>query len=566
MSGPAHFFANFRPFRLEAVLFDFDGTLTQPGAIDFDAIRGALGCPFGEPLLEYIAGVDDELQRHRLMEVLDEFEAAAAAASRPQHSAEAAVAAARSLGLKIGILTRNSLKSVERALENFSSLRASDFDVVVSREAPVPPKPRPESVEYAAAALGVPAERLLVLGDYLYDVQAGEAAGAVTALLVPAAAGDPTARPLPPEHWRVSPDFVLADLDELTHVLRMGVPLPMGKLPNDLLAGYLARLASDDPLLLVAPGVGEDLAAVDLAGEEVVVLKSDPITFATDAIGRYVVLVNANDVATSGATPRWLLTTWLFPEGSTASEILATLEELNDTCREWGITLAGGHTEITDAVTRPVVAGSLLGTVARDRLVHKRNLRSGDRLLLTKALAVEGTSVIAREFGGRLIELGMTAEEVERCATFLREVGVLEEAALAAAFGGVSAMHDVTEGGLATAAEELSIAGGHRLRVHLDRVPVHPETRRICHLLGLDPLGLLGSGSLLIAVRPEQAGALVTRLQAEGIGAVEIGEALEPGRGVEGVVDGSRVPWPRFAVDELARLFADEAGDGTVKP
>jgi hydrogenase expression/formation protein HypE len=556
--------ARFRPFSLEAVLFDFDGTLTLPGALDFEAIRRALGCPPDEPLLEYIDQIADDTRRQDLMAVLDDFETAAAAASLPHEAAESAVAAARSLGLKTGILTRNSRRSVERALENFTSLRAADFDVFVSREAPVSPKPAPDSVLHAAEQLGVRPERILVVGDYLYDIQAGQGAGAVTALVLHAGEDGAGLTPVLPDHWAVSPDFLLSDLSQLPDVLRLGIPLPMGKLPNDLLAAYLSGLANTDPLLLVAPGVGEDLAAVDLAGEEVVVLKSDPITFATDSIGRYVVLVNANDVATAGARPRWLLTTWLFPEGVTPSQVLATLHELSDTCREWGITLAGGHTEITDAVTRPVVAGALLGTVRRGRLVDKRAIRTGDRLLLTKALAIEGTSVIAREFGGQLVERGMPPEEVARCAGFLEHVGVLGEAALAAECPGVSAMHDVTEGGLATAAEELSIAGGHRLRVDLDRVPVYPETARVCALLDLEPLGLLGSGSLLIAVRPDGAAALLHDLTAAGIEAVDIGEALHPGRGVEGRRGGRPVEWPRFAVDELARLFAKPPGSGTV--
>jgi HAD superfamily hydrolase (TIGR01549 family) len=548
--------AGLRPFRVEAVLFDFDGTLTEPGAIDFAAIRAALGVHEGQPILEFIAGLDDSLRREELLQILDGFETEAAAGSRPYGDAAAAVGAARALGLKVGILSRNSRRSIERALDNFDHLSMEDFDVVISREAPVEPKPHPDSVLYAARELGVPVERVLLVGDYLYDVQAGEAAGALTALLLPADPGRPEASPVVPEHWGVRPDFVIAKLSELEGVLRLGVSLPLGKLPNDLLAGYLASLSRRDPALLTPPAVGEDVAAVSVQGEALLVLKSDPITFASDRLARYALLINANDLATAGARPRWLLATWLFPPGSSASEVLACLFELAEMCEELGVTLGGGHTEITDSVTRPVFSGSLVGTAQNDALLGKANLSQGDRLLLTKAVAVEGTSVIAREFRRELLAAGLSSEAIEGAASFLDKLSILPEASLAADHGGVTAMHDVTEGGLATAVEELSQAGGQRIRVDLDAIPVYEETRRICRVFGLEPLGLIGSGSLLIAVRPERAGSLLVRLDEAGIPATEIGHVMEEGTGVEAVRRGAAAPWPRFATDELARLFA----------
>ena len=232
---------------------------------------------------------------------------------------------------------------------------------------------------------------------------------------------------------------------------------------------------------------------------------------------------------------------------------------MRDACSEAGITLCGGHTEITDAVKHAVVVGALVGTVARDGLIDKSAMREGDRVLLTKRLAVEGTALIARELGPRLLDLGMTAEEIERCRAFLSQVSILPEARVAAASGVVAGMHDVTEGGLATALEEFGLAGGHRIRAHLDRIPVFPETRRVCGLLGIDPLGLIGSGSLLIACRPGGAATLIAQLTAEGIEATDIGEVLEPAVPGEPIVEGMRAgapaEWPRFAVDEVARLF-----------
>ncbi len=336
-------------------------------------------------------------------------------------------------------------------------------------------------------------------------------------------------------------------------------PLPAGKLPNELLDRFLKVLDCSDPSVLVGPRVGEDVAVVSLDGEDTLVLKSDPITFATDAIGYYAMVVNANDLATCGARPRWMLATLLFPPGTPPSRVRQVMVELQQAASQFGVSLCGGHTEITDAVTRPVVVGQLAGTVSRSRLIDKRKMRAGDQVLLTKGVAVEGTALIAREFAPRLLELGLHQEEVDQCRGFLTDPGIsiLREAEIAAGCKEVRALHDVTEGGLATALRELCAAGGHRLRVYPGRIPVLGPTARICKLLDLDPLGLIGSGSLLIACGPAGCRALCDALSKAGIPVARIGEVLEEGSGVEALEgEGGRpVPWPAFATDEIARLY-----------
>ncbi len=350
----------------------------------------------------------------------------------------------------------------------------------MTRDLPLSPKPFPDGVLYAAERLGVEVAELLVVGDYAFDIQAGKRAGALAMYLY----NDPAE----PFHGEGA-DFVVHSLAEALAVIRRGLPLPAGKLPADLLEQALSGLALTDPSVLVGAAIGEDAAALDIQGEEVLVLASDPVTLAADSLSRYAVLVNANDVATSGATPRWLIATLLFPPGSTASEIVALTADIQAVCAENGISLVGGHTEITDAVSRPLVVGTMAGTARRGRLIDKRGMRQGDRILLTKAVAVEGTGLIAREYEGRLLQAGMTSAEVADCAAFLDSIGILEEARIARSFAGVTAMHDVTEGGLATAVRELGAAGGRRLRLHLDRISIYPQTARICAHPGHRPPG-----------------------------------------------------------------------------
>ncbi len=533
-------------FRLKAVLFDFDGTLTRPGALDFPRIKKAIGCPLNRPVLEFIDSLPSPQEREKAHRKLEDFEAEAAANSLPNEGAEGLVEALKAAGLKIGLITRNSLRSVRRGLENFRALALSDFNVVVTREASAAPKPSPEAVLLAARELKVKTGEILMVGDYLFDVQAGNRAGAWTVLLKN---GDPTG---PDDSGS---DFVISDLSGLSAIVRLGLPLPQGKLPNDLLQAFLGMLPREDPSVLLFPAVGEDVAAVDGSGAEVLVLKSDPVTFVSRSIGRYAVAVNANDIATSGATPRWLLATMLFPRGTVPWEIRELMKELAQSARECGIVLVGGHTEVTDAVVRPVVTGMIVGTVARDRLIDKKNMKPGDALLLTKALAVEGSAIIAREFRRRLAASGMPRDEMDRCRDLLSRISIVEEACVASNFVGVHAMHDVTEGGLATAAAELSSAGGHRLRIEMDRIPVYPETVKLCRMLKLNPLGLIGSGSLLIVCSPGDLENLIRSIQTAGVPVTCIGGVLEEGEGIQAVSGGRRVPWPCFERDELTRLF-----------
>ncbi len=529
---------------MQAVLFDFDGTLTFPGAIDFPGIKKSIGCPADMPVLEFIQKMENPGEKIQAMKILEDAEIQSARISRPNAGAEKIIRFLHSKGLKTGIITRNSRCSVDIALKNFEDLKSEDFDAIITREEPVAPKPGPDGILLAAERLGIKAENMIMVGDFPFDIIAGKAAGSVTVFL--------TNGSNPPEQ---ECDYVIAGLAELKNIVRLYLPLAAGKFPNDLLREFLDDFHFNDPSVLINPGIGEDTAAICAQGEEVLILKSDPITFATDAIGQYAVLVNANDIATSGAVPRWFLATLLFPCGISPKEVFHILRDLEAVCRKWNITLCGGHTEITDAVNRTVISGMLVGTVKKADLIDKRSMRPGDRVLLTKGVAVEGTSIIAREFADRLRELGLDDEIIAMCRSFLSQISILEEARIAAQCRGCSAMHDVTEGGLATAMEELSIAGGHRIRVYMENIPVLPQTQALCSLLDIHPMGLIGSGSLIICCREEYCKELIADIFRSGIQATVIGEVLEPGQGIEALAGGENMPWPRFAVDEITKLF-----------
>ncbi|HLF28523.1 MAG TPA: AIR synthase family protein [Anaerolineae bacterium] len=331
----------------------------------------------------------------------------------------------------------------------------------------------------------------------------------------------------------------------------------IGKLPSEVLARLLADIAPGDSRVLVGPGVGVDCAVIDLENGNCLVAKSDPITFASDAIGWYAVHVNANDIVTMGAAPRWFLATLLLPEGkSDAALVESIFTQVREACREIGVAPIGGHTEITYGIDRPIVVGAMLGEVAREQLITPAGARVGDALLLTKRLAVEATSILAREKAPDLVGKFDLAY-LHHARRFLYDPGisVVRDAQVAIQAGRVHAMHDPTEGGLATGLHELAIAAHVGLEIDAQAAPIYPETQALCAAFGIDVWGVIASGSLLMAVAAEDAEQIIAALRGVGIEASIIGRVVAREQGVV-VREATGVrPLPIFARDEITKAF-----------
>jgi hydrogenase maturation factor len=332
----------------------------------------------------------------------------------------------------------------------------------------------------------------------------------------------------------------------------------VGKLPIEFLERLLDRYRLEDGRVVLGARVGEDAAVLDM-GDRYLVAKTDPITFATDQIGWYAVHVNANDIVTTGAIPLWFLATVLLPEkGSDEASVEQILRQMHAACSELGVSLVGGHTEITYGLDRPIVIGQMLGEVEKERLVTSGGAREGDAIVLTKGIAIEGTALIAREREGDLRERGYTDDFIARAQAYLRQPGisVFREARRACLDFDVHAMHDPTEGGLATGLRELALASHVGLVVDEGKIEVLPECRRLCAEFGLDPLGTIASGALLLALSPEDADELVRVLAAEQIPAAIIGRIVPEADGLMMETRGHMVHLPLFPRDEIAKLFA----------
>ena len=330
----------------------------------------------------------------------------------------------------------------------------------------------------------------------------------------------------------------------------------VGKLNANLLDELVSSIKKKDPRVIVGPKVGEDAAVIDI-GDKYLLSTTDPITFTSYKIGWYTVNVNANDIATMGGTPKWLLVSILLPENKTDSALVKEIfRDIENAADELGIDICGGHTEITKGLDRPIVSGHMLGEVDKDKLVTNSRARVGDQIILTKGIAIEGMALLARE---REKELSGKYGKmfVERVQSFLHDPGisVVAEAHLANQAANIRAMHDPTEGGLATGLYELTRASNTGVVIYEDKIHLLDETRILCSEYKLDPLGVIASGALLIVVDPDDRAAVLSKLVQNDIACSVIGKMTDKEDGLKIIADGKERELPFFEVDKIARVI-----------
>lgn len=335
----------------------------------------------------------------------------------------------------------------------------------------------------------------------------------------------------------------------------MSPKLQIGKIDPDTLGKLISDYTHKEDRVLIGAGIGEDAAIIDM-GSSYLVAKTDPITHVTSEIGHYAVNINANDIAAMGGKPMWFLATILMPAASSADELKCIFSQLSESCKELGISYCGGHTEVTHSVNNPVVIGHMLGEVGRDNLKPTSEARLGDDLIMTKSSAIEATAIIALEKEKELRgHLGNKL--LARAKNYLYNPGisVVKEASVVSSIKEVHALHDPTEGGIATGIFEMATASDLGVEVHYDKIPISEETLKLCESYHVDPLGTFASGSLLIAVSPSVSEDVISRLSAVGIRAARIGVMMPREEGMRLIKNGENLPLPVYHQDEISKIF-----------
>ena len=301
--------------------------------------------------------------------------------------------------------------------------------------------------------------------------------------------------------------------------------LPAGKVPPEILAkSVFPFLGVDDADVLHGPGIGRDAAIVRI-GRQAVVATTDPITGAVHNIGSYVVHICANDVATFGIRPRWFLATILLPENAESHLLEDIMKSMHSAAKDLNVSIIGGHTEVTPDLKRPIITGFMLGLAEQDQFVTSAGAQADNLIILTKGVAIEGTAILATE---REKELGekISSAIIQRAKGFIHKISVVPEAVKAMSTGAVTAMHDPTEGGVANGLHELADASELGFIVDRNKFVIHPETKQICNLFEVNPLNLIASGAMLIAVEEKLASQLLEALKQDGIPAAIIGRLV----------------------------------------
>ncbi len=300
-----------------------------------------------------------------------------------------------------------------------------------------------------------------------------------------------------------------------------------GKVPNKVLQEIVFKnLGAKRDDVILSPSIGEDAAIVQV-GNETLAVSSDPITGAEKWLGWLAVHVSANDVSTRGVKPRWFNSIILLPKNSTSELVEKICTQMDKAASQLNLAIIGGHCEVTPGIEHPIVSGCAMGVAEKGKYVTCGGARIGDSIILTKGTGIEGTAILASDRRAELLQV-FDEKFLNGAEDFFKKISVVEDALTAFRIGGVSAMHDPTEGGLAGGLHELADAANIGFTIYEKKIFVPEETRKICAHFNVDPLQLISSGSLLIVAEEDKTDKITSSLSENGIQSSIIGEVTEP--------------------------------------
>jgi hydrogenase maturation factor len=299
--------------------------------------------------------------------------------------------------------------------------------------------------------------------------------------------------------------------------------LPQGKIPKEVLERIILKnLGANRSEVVLGPAAGIDFAVVK-AGDNSLIISMDPITGALENLGWLAVHVNANDVATSGVEPAFFLSCIMLAEGSDTRIVERISSGMSRAAKALGMAIVGGHCEATPCLSNPIIVGCAFGLTKKNKYVTAAGAKARDKIILTKSAAIEGTAILASEKENQM-KKAMDSKLLSNAKQFYENISIVKEAVAAFKTGAVHAMHDPTEGGIAGGIHEIADASQLGFQVYKKRIPIRIETAKVCRFFNIDPLQLIASGSLLIAVKPDCEDRVLDALKKEEIQAQTIGE------------------------------------------
>jgi hydrogenase expression/formation protein HypE len=302
--------------------------------------------------------------------------------------------------------------------------------------------------------------------------------------------------------------------------------LPLGKIPIEILKDVIFQnLGSKRDEVVLGPSAGFDGAVIDV-GSKSLIVSTDPITGAIERLGWLAVNINANDITTFGVEPAFFLSCILLPENANRQIVETISAQMDKAAKKLGIAIVGGHCEVTLGLTNPIVVGCAMGLTEKGNYVTAGGAKLGDKLILTKSAGIEGTSILAADREKQL-KKALKPKTLQNAKKFYNKISIVKDALTAFKTGGVTAMHDPTEGGISGGIHEMADASNLSVKIFEEKIHIQPETRKICKFFHIDPLQLISSGALLISAKPEFADKIIRELKQKKIHASIIGEFLE---------------------------------------
>ena len=302
----------------------------------------------------------------------------------------------------------------------------------------------------------------------------------------------------------------------------------VGKLPPSLLKKYIfSRIGVLDPNVIVGSSIGEDSAVIDLGDDKVLIAHVDPISGAVEYLGWLAVHIASNDIAVSGARPRWLLSVLYLPTNADNTLIDRITKQIDSAAKELNAMIIGGHSEFTPGLDRPLISMTALGITTKDKYVRTGGARVGDVVIMTKTAAIEGTAILSTDFKSELINRGVSVDILNRGRNYIKSISVVREALALADMKLANSMHDPTEGGILGGLTEIAYASGTTIEVWEDRIPIARETAIVCNTLNVDVLRLISSGVLIATIPEDKVKTALNILERVGVKASVIGKVIE---------------------------------------
>ena len=306
--------------------------------------------------------------------------------------------------------------------------------------------------------------------------------------------------------------------------------LKVGKLDNDILEKIVfgnIKYRSGD--VIKRAGLGEDCAVMDF-GEYDCIVSTDPITATPNEIGKLAVYISCNDIASNGIEPFALTMSVLLPEGTCEKEVELIMKQAGEAAMDLEVEIVGGHTEITTAVVRPVIVSTVFGKSLRGESQTCDLMSEGDLICVTKDLALEGTAIIVGDHEDIMREV-LSEDEIKQAKSFMDSISVVKDGVLAGSIG-THGMHDVTEGGILGAVWEMCMNSKLGARIYESRIPLTDITKKVMKYLDVDPLKMISSGSMVMAISKDKEEDMKVAFKDAGINFNVIGEIVNEGEGI----------------------------------